>query len=650
MTVITSTLCLASVTGVAQVQSSPSRTTSTVLLKVHPVASAGERRKALMLLTQLFEPETVAVNAGTRVEDLSRAHCGHVDADWIRLLRADNPTVTGRQITEKSSLSLPPCPFWGTGRDVEIREGGTLSQQLWSHMGTLGSKTLDQVASINDLPLESLNNVKAGDSVTLPYTTAYSAYKLKPQYQGDTAGVANLLQQVPGYVSNMPQRNMQLIVAATNGDCAPTTNPSEWPFSTTKLRAVLQYNNTKRSHPPLTAVIAVADTGLGLDEDRVSLRTNEREIPDNNIDDDDNGYTDDVKGANMDAGVTGFPLLNNGYMYAAHGTHVSGLALGGLSDDELTKLVKQRVQIEVINLVRMDVTAGATSGSPQMMFTLPNNYLLDAFRYASQDPAAQIINLSVEDETSSGIDEALAGTTSLVVAAAGNDGINVDENERYPAAAKNRDRLISVAAYDGSGGLPLFSNWGSSNVDLAAPGCQVDSILPGGKRGKLNGTSQAAPLVSFAAALLYSEGLTIPQIKNRILQTTDFDHSNLGICSANHHCVASEGRLDIVKALNIYQDLLTIRKGGSTQLVLGRAINCVSLDGHCYDARTELKRLVRDPATNDCRVWIKSRGNQTHGRQCQIDASANVDFQETGAPKSRPIPLSDVVEFIPAVY
>lgn len=307
-------------------------------------------------------------------------------------------------------------------------------------------------------------------------------------------------------------------------------------------------------------------------------------------------------------------------------------------------------RIQELNLVYREVRQIGAS-QPTTTYSIPNDFLLDAFRYAAQDPAAQIINLSVEAEESSGLEEALAGTSSLVVAAAGNDGINLDEDERYPAAAKKRDRLITVAAYDGSGGLAEFSNWGMHNVDLAAPGCQIDSVLPGGSRGRLSGTSQAAPLVAFTAALLYSEGLTIPQIKNRILLTTEIDHPKLGTCAGETgRCVASEGRLDIIKALNIHQDVLVIRKPDGTQAVLsGRVQNCIHLDGRCYDVATEIKRLVHEPNAEDGRVWIKSRGNEIHSRQCKVIGTDSIEFQETGSQQFRPIPMREVLDFVPAV-
>jgi len=623
-----------------------------ILVRMRPGGSSEQNKKALTLLMRLFESEKIAVVAGTRLTDLSRQQCGRVDNNWIGILLKENPNISGDKIAESSTLTVPPCPFWGRANTVRVSEGRTLSHLLLMNMGTLGKKTLAAVASANGRSLNSLSEIKPEDDVKLPYVNAFSAYRLKQEYQGDPNRVVAALKEIPGYVSAMPQRGMKLIVAASDGDCVYPVDTTEWPFSTEKLRKVLEYNNSKRSRSLRKAVVAVADTGLDVNENRVFLRINDRENPiPNGIDDDENGFIDDIQGANMDHDVTGFPALDPEYRESKHGTHVSGLVLGGLRDDELNKLVKERIEIEELNIVYKEVRSVGMS-PPASMFSIPNDLLLDALRYAAQEPAAQIVNLSVEDEQISGLEEALAATPSLVVVAAGNDGVSIDENEKYPAAAKKRDKLMTVAAYDGSGSLAPFSNWGKHNVDLAAPGCQIESILPGGGRGRLNGTSQAAPLVAFTAALLYSEGLTIPQIRNRILLSTEIDHEKLGTCSGvAGHCVGSEGKLDIIKALNVYQDVIVVRKPEGTQAVLsGRINSCIQLDGRCYDVRTKLKRLVHEPDAEQGTVWIKSRDNETYSRPCAIDRTASIKFQETGSQEFQLIPLIEVTDLVPAVF
>jgi subtilisin family serine protease len=648
-------VCLNALSGVSQTAAAASNAGNRILVRMRPVRSPQNQKnkEALTLFMSLFESEKVAVAAGTSLRDLSRERCGRVDEDWISAALKTDSGFEGRKVARAATLTLPPCPFWGLEKEIKVPPSTTLSHQLLTHMGTLGDRTLNLVAAKNARSKASLNFIRPDEDVTLPYVTAYSPYTLKPEYRNDPTLLTKMLKDSPGFMSAMPRRGLDLIVAASDSDCDAPADESEWPFSTEKVRQILEYNNGNRSGRPLqTAVVAVADTGLDTGEQRLFLKINDRENPvPNNIDDDENGYIDDIQGANMDRGVPGFPALDDDYHDREHGTHVSGLVLGGLKDDALTDLVKERIKVQELKIARQETVQIGTS-PPVTTFSIPNDYLLDAFRYAAQDPPAHIINLSVESIENSGLEEALAGTTALVIAAAGNDGgLNIDQDERYPAAAKHRANLLTVAAYDGSGGLARFSNWGKSNVDLAAPGCQIDSILPGGRRGRLSGTSQAAPLVAFTAALLYSEGLTIPQIRNRILLTTEIDHAKLGTCFGGRHCVASEGRLDIVKALDVYEDVLVVRNpDGQREVLSGRVNACVPVDGTCYEMSTELKRLVHDPSTADCMVWIKSRTNDVHSQQCALDNAANIEFKERGAQQFRPIPMADVVDLVAAVF
>jgi hypothetical protein len=615
-----------------------------VLVRVLPTPSSEEDKKALDAYMQVFESEKITVTAGVELADMSRQRCGRVDDNWIAAVLKNNPTVSGDKVDTSTTLSIPPCPFWRTKTEITVPEGGTLGNQLTMYMGYQGKASLGSVADLNERTVESLSKVRAGEKFQIPYATGLKPYLLKQDYNGHSILAETRLSKLSNYQILLPTRELSLIVAAADRDCDAPPTDAEWPFSTMHLKAVLKYNNQIRSRPLKKAVIAVADTGIDVNEKRIFLNQNSREIPNNHKDDDGNGYVDDVWGANMDINVEGLPVLNAGYRYRDHGTHVAGLALGGLKDGELTNLVKERIAIQVINMVRTEVRANAGS-KPSITFTIPNDFLLEAFRYAAQDPAANIINLSVEDEQNFGIDLALAGNPLLVVAAAGNDGLNIDENERYPAAVNTRDRLLSVAAYDKTGRLAKFSNWGPHNVDLAAPGCQIESILPYGKRGKISGTSQAAPLVSFTAALLYSEGLTYSQIKNRILLTTEVDHTKLGNCEGGSHCVASEGRLNIPKALRVYQDILVRQSNGSQIEMVGQVKDpCINLDDHCQNVST-IKRLIHDQGSNQGKVWINSRNNNILSRP-SIIGSSSIRFQETGSQQVVSIPIAEVIDIV----
>ena len=109
----------------------------------------------------------------------------------------------------------------------------------------------------------------------------------------------------------------------------------------------------------------------------------------------------------------------------------------------------------------------------------------------------------------------------LFVAAAGNATSNNDTTPTYPASYP-QDNIITVAATDEADGLASFSNYGAKSVDLAAPGNNIYSTVPGGGFGTASGTSMATPHVSGAAMLILSAcGLNTADLKKAILNNVD---------------------------------------------------------------------------------------------------------------------------------
>ncbi len=241
-------------------------------------------------------------------------------------------------------------------------------------------------------------------------------------------------------------------------------------------------------------VVAVIDTGV--DYDHADLRDNmwrnPGEIPDNGIDDDQNGYIDDVYGINA-INNSGDPFDDNG-----HGTHVAGvigaagnnaIGLAGINWDIrmiAVKFLNSSGWGSLFDAVKaVDyVTALKQRG---VNVVLSNNSWAGGGFYASLDSA-------IGRAADAGI---------LFVAAAGNDAMNIDSNPMYPASYQ-RPNIISVAAIDSSGNLAYFSNYGAASVDIAAPGVSIPSTYPYSRYTWMSGTSMATPHVSGALALLSS--------------------------------------------------------------------------------------------------------------------------------------------------
>ena len=235
-------------------------------------------------------------------------------------------------------------------------------------------------------------------------------------------------------------------------------------------------------------VVAILDSGVQLDHPDLAanLWTNPAEIPGNAIDDDRDGYVDDVHGANV-IGQSGVPYDDNG-----HGTHVAGIVAASAANGIGGSGVAPEARIMAVKV--LDARRAGDSST-----------LARGIRYAVAH-RADIINASVNGNGSSAeleaaIDDAgRAGIT--VVTSAGNDARDIDLRPSFPASLPALN-LVTVTAtqpdgtYDWTGG-----NYGRRSVDLAAPGVSILSTTRGSGWGRMSGTSMAAPFASGALALL----------------------------------------------------------------------------------------------------------------------------------------------------
>lgn len=199
-----------------------------------------------------------------------------------------------------------------------------------------------------------------------------------------------------------------------------------------------------------------------------------------------------------------------------HGTHVAGIIGAVANPKSGVSGVAHHVSIMAVKYY-----SDSNPGSVNLKNTVR------ALNYAI-DHGAQIINYSGGGpEPSEEEYLALKRAESkgiLVVSAAGNEHQNTDmpENKYYPAAYR-LSNMISVAATDINNNLLASSNWGKLRVDVAAPGENIFSTLPGGRYGYMSGTSQATAFVSGLAALLLSQdpSLAPAQIKEIVMGSVD---------------------------------------------------------------------------------------------------------------------------------
>ncbi len=215
----------------------------------------------------------------------------------------------------------------------------------------------------------------------------------------------------------------------------------------------------------------------------------------NGIDDDHNGFIDDVNGWDF---CNNDPTVGPGSgTDDVHGTHVAG-TIGASLNGQGVVGVAPGVRIMSLRSFSGGTSCGGDLG------------LIAAIDYAASF-GAPIINASWGGAGRDTVLEAAIGdaTASLLVAAAGNAGVDNDKHPFYPASSPNAN-IVSVAAIDQSGQLAQYSNYGVKSVDIAAPGDNILSTLPGDQYGFGSGTSMAAPHVSGVAALALSVMATTP--------------------------------------------------------------------------------------------------------------------------------------------
>lgn len=299
------------------------------------------------------------------------------------------------------------------------------------------------------------------------------------------------------------------------------------------------------------SVVAVVDSGVAVGHPDLdnNIWTNPGEIPGNNMDDDDNGLVDDVNG--WDFGEGDKSLLDGASIEGFdHGTHVAGTIAAQRDNNKGIAGVCPECSIMVLKFMRPTDTN--EDGDPDTMVgTLAAE--LRALAYARQKNA-DIVNASFTSYLWSQAErrayKKLGRAGVLAVTAAGNSSLDNDMllsyefpdgslafSPEYPASF-DVPHILSVAAsnhkdeygyFSGCDTEPgprwpcHFTSWGHDSVDLAAPGVDIVSSVPGGNYQFFNGTSMAAPFTAGTAALVESEHPDYGpmKLKNAVMNSVD---------------------------------------------------------------------------------------------------------------------------------
>ncbi len=278
-----------------------------------------------------------------------------------------------------------------------------------------------------------------------------------------------------------------------------------------------------------TVYVGIIDEGaMYSHEDLEDNFGNPNETGGNGIDDDGNGFIDDNYGWDFDG--------NNNSTFDGtgddHGTHVAGTI--GAKGGNGIGVAGVNWNVKMISAKFLGRRGGTTANAIKAVDYFTDLKTLGLNIVATNNSwggggYSQALYDAIERANTAGI---------LFIAAAGNDGNNIDATPSYPAGYTNSN-IISVAALTSSGAIASYSNYGSASVDIGAPGSGIYSTLPGGRGktitssyGSYNGTSMATPHVSGAAALYASThpGASASAIKSAILSSATATSSLSGKC------------------------------------------------------------------------------------------------------------------------
>lgn len=311
-------------------------------------------------------------------------------------------------------------------------------------------------------------------------------------------------------------------------------------------------------------VVAVTDTGVDYNHvDLInSMWRNKSEIPGNAIDDDKNGFIDDVVGWDFsandnkpyDLSMDLMDILLSGGN-PGHGTHVSGVIASSLNNSLGTAGVAPQAKIMALRFIGEKGEGSTDAAIKSIDYAVANgaNIINASWGGEAGDEDDKPLKEAIQRAEAKGVLFVVAaGNGRLDQAAGKSNGFDIDTDAKpVVPAVYNLPNMIGVAALDSSDQLAEFSNWGKNSIKLGAPGVKILSTVPGDRyqdtvvdlgsiKATWDGTSMASPFVAGALAVVWSQDLTqsAQTVKERLLSLT----ANTSAVAGK---VATSGRLDL---------------------------------------------------------------------------------------------------------
>jgi subtilisin family serine protease len=322
---------------------------------------------------------------------------------------------------------------------VKFKSGTSIVVMNKLH-GALGAAKIKDIRHLGIHRMKLPEDVKVEEAVQI-YRNDPNVEFAEPNYIVKTSAIPN----DPGYSLQWGLNNTGQTGGTSGAD----------------IHAQAAWDVTKGSN---NIIIAVVDTGVAYDHPDLSgnIWVNTAELnglP--GIDDDQNGYKDDVYGWDF--------INNDGHPvdYDQHGTHVAGIVAARGNNGIGVSGVMWSAQIMPVRFLGITGSGDVARGAEAITYAVDNGARIINASWGGYDYSATLYNA---------IDYARQKNV-LVVAAAGNEENNNDADPFYPASF-NLANIISVAASDRNDSLAFFSNYGAASVHLAAPGVTIYSSVP----------------------------------------------------------------------------------------------------------------------------------------------------------------------------
>jgi subtilisin family serine protease len=285
--------------------------------------------------------------------------------------------------------------------------------------------------------------------------------------------------------------------------------------------------------------VAIVDTGVEVTHDDLkdSIFINEGEVPGDGIDNDKNGYLDDVNGWNFHNNSSDVMAYESDRSENDHGTHVAGIIGAQINGIGVAGVASNTN----VSILPVKVLGGKEGRGTTLT-------IIKGIQYAEQ-MGADICNLSLGTTSDDSLlRQTIQDSNMVFVVAAGNGdskgvAVNNDLTPMYPASYGFKN-VISVANIQCDGSLQTSSNYGANSVNIAAPGTYIYSTVTGNSYSYMSGTSMAAPMVSGALAEVYSyfDSISMKQAKEVLLASVRPIPSLSGL-------VSTGGIIDVYSAL-----------------------------------------------------------------------------------------------------